>query len=186
MIQFKTNFVLESNSTISNVSASQYKDILKLLVDDSNHANNNKKEYVVIANSIEAQNFWVNWIFSNNLASKEWLQCLYINLFFNRNIPFPYRPTSRRASDQHSSNNYILFHYILFLTDENSKNCTRLPKFQPLFLQKGVSQVVCESNLQFKLFIEAQLILTYLWKYNQKENIYGKSWYLILIFLQIV
>lgn len=71
-IQFKAiNFLSDSDSPIGDVSVSQYKDIWKLLVDNSNQAK--KRSCTVIAHDVEAQNFWVNWIFSNNLASKEWL-----------------------------------------------------------------------------------------------------------------
>ena len=71
-IQFKAiNFLSDSDSPIGDASVSQYKDIWKLLVDNSNQAK--KRSYTVIAHDVEAQNFWVNWIFSNNLASKEWL-----------------------------------------------------------------------------------------------------------------
>lgn len=47
-------------------------------------------------------------------------------------------------------------------------------------------QMASKSSHQLKLLIEAQFILAYLEKYNQKENMYGKSWSLILIILQIV
>lgn len=69
---------MESDSTIDNVYLPlNTKTILKILVDNANQSKN--KELSVIANNVEAQIFWVNWVFSNSSASKEWLLYLDIN-----------------------------------------------------------------------------------------------------------
>lgn len=94
----KSSFLLESDSTIGNVYLSvNANTILKLLV--AILIKVRKRNLVVTANNVEAQNFWVNWVFTNSLACKERLWCLNIKLFLSEPFHFLNKPSQGESHE---------------------------------------------------------------------------------------